>query len=220
MRKSILSLVVFISIAILFCSCATTNLPITSTLNDFVMMGIKVNNSENVSFQYESNVVDGMMKPFDRDKVKELTSHPGFNHMESATFGRMLNEFMSNKFAKLSPSSEIKIKVLLKDFWIEQYLTDSAAKAIMVALFGGEINMICVAKVKIQLEINRDAEELSKIITSTAEDTFVSGYGTGTSTSNIYRGKNSIEHTHANNINKTNNKVIMMLNSYFEEIDL
>ena len=58
------------------------------------------------------------------------------------------------------------------------------------------------------------------MITATSEDTFVSGIGTGTSTSNVHRGKDSTQHTHARNINKANNKVIMMMNSYFEEIGL
>jgi len=218
MAKSIISPIVFFFIVLFFFGCAATNIPTSSTLNDFVMLGIKANSSDSVSFKYESNIMDGIIKPFDKDKAKELTSHPGYNHTESTTLERMFGEYMDNKFTKLSPSGGVKIKVLLKDFWIEQYLTDSATKAAMVALFGGEVNSVCVAKVKIQLNINRDNEQLSKAITSTVEDTFVSGYGTGTSTSKLYRGKNSLEHTHANNINKANNKVIMMINSYFQEI--
>ncbi|MBC8180068.1 hypothetical protein H8E88_02985 [candidate division KSB1 bacterium] len=219
MRKSILTSIVAALIAIIFSGCAS-NLPMTSSLNDFVMMGTKVNSTENVSFQCESNIVDGLIKPFDKDKVKEVSGHPGFNHTESATLGRMLNEYMGNKFANLSPSGKTVIKATLKDFWIEQYSTDSGGKQVLVALVGGEINMICVAKVKVLLTVNKDGEELTKIINVTSEDTYVSGIGTGTSTSNIYRGKDSIEHTHARNINKANNKVIMMINAYFEEIGL
>jgi len=219
MRKATFSSITVVSIAIFLSGCAT-NLPMTSTLNDFVMMGTKVNTSENVSFIYESNVVDGLIKPFDRDKVKEVAGHPGFNHTESSTLGRMLNEFMGNKFSNLSPNGETTIKAVLQDFWIEQYSTDSGGKQVLAVLAGGEINMICVAKVKVLLIVNRNGEELTKIITVTSEDTYVSGIGTGTSTSNIYRGKDSIEHTHARNLNKANNKVIMMINSYFEEIGL
>ena len=184
------------------------------------MMGTKVNSAENVSFQYESNITDGLIKPFNKDKVKEVSGHSGFNHTESSTLGRMLNEFMGNKFAKLSTDGTTIVKATLKEFHIEQYSIDSGGKQVFAALFGGEINMMCVAKVKVILSVNRNGEDLTKIISITSEDTFVSGIGTGTSTSNIHKGKDSVQHTHARNINKANNKVIMMINSYFEEIGL
>lgn len=141
MRKSILTSIVAALIAIIFSGCAS-NLPMTSSLNDFVMMGTKVNSTENVSFQFESNIADGLIKPLDKDKVKEVSGHPGFNHTESATLGRMLNEYMGNKFANLSPNGKTVIKSTLKDFWIEQYSTDSGGKQVLAALVGGEINMI------------------------------------------------------------------------------
>ncbi|MCC7430747.1 hypothetical protein IT568_07900 [bacterium] len=132
----------------------------------------------------------------------------------------MLNEFIGNKFSQLSPSGTTIVKATLKDFWIEQYSTDSGGKQVLAALAGGEINIMCLAKVKVLLTVIKDGEELTKIISVSSEDTYVSGISTGTSTSNIYRGKDSLEHTHAGNINKANNKVIMMMNSYFEEIGL
>jgi|APSaa5957512493_1039668.scaffolds.fasta_scaffold98406_1 hypothetical protein len=218
-KQTIIKSSLIVIVAIFIGGCAT-NLPMTSSLNDFVMMGTKVNSSENISFQYTSNITDGLLKPFEQDKAKEVSGHPGFNHTQSATLGRMLNEFLENKFSKISPNGSTTITAVLKDFWIEQYSTDSGGKVALAVLVGGEINMMCIAKVKILLTINRNGEELTKIISVSSEDTYVSGIGTGTSTSNIYRGKNSLEHTHAKNINKANNKVIMMMNSYFEELGL
>ena len=88
-------------ISMLFVGCAT-NLPMTSTLNDFVMMGTKTNSTDKVSFTYNTNITDGLIKPYERDKTKELSGHPGFNHTQSSTLNRMLNEYMGNKFSKLS----------------------------------------------------------------------------------------------------------------------
>jgi len=214
------SLLFVVSLTILLMVGCAANLPMTSSLNDFVMMGTKVNSAENVSFQYESNITDGLIKPFSKDKIKEVAGHPGFNHTESSTLERMVNEFMGNKFAKLSPNGTTIVKANLKEFWIEQYSIDSGGKQVFTALFGGETNVMCVAKIKVILSVNRNGEDLTKIISITSEDTFVSGIGTGTSTSNVYRGKDSVQHTHARNINKANNKVIMMMNSYFEEIGM
>jgi len=214
------SLLFVVSLTILLMVGCAANLPMTSSLNDFVMMGTKANSAENVSFQYESNITDGLIKPFSKDKIKEVAGHPGFNHTESSTLERMVNEFMGNKFAKLSPNGTTIVKANLKEFWIEQYSIDSGGKQVFTALFGGETNVMCVAKIKVILSVNRNGEDLTKIISITSEDTFVSGIGTGTSTSNVYRGKDSVQHTHARNINKANNKVIMMMNSYFEEIGM
>jgi len=220
MRKASFNKFSVVALITLFISSCTTNLPMTSSLNDFVMMGTKINSTEEVSFQYESNIADGLVKPFDRDKAKEVAGHSGFNHTQSSTLGRMLNEYLGNKFSNISPSGATVVNVTLKDFWIEQYSTDSGASQALAIFAGGEINMMCVAKVKVLISVTKDGEELTKIISITSEDTFVSGMGTGTSTSNIHRGKDSIQHTHARNINKANNKVIMMMNSYFEEIGL
>jgi hypothetical protein len=219
MRKSTLTAISIVLAAFFISGCAT-NIPMTSTLNDFVMMGTKTNGSEKVSFSYESNVVDGLIKPFEKDKVKEVSGHPGFNHTESSTLGRILNEYMENKFSNLDPNGQTTVRLILKEFWLEQYSTDSNGKQFVAAMFGGETNIKCAAKVKAILIVNRNDKELIKNINITSEDFYVSGIGTGTSTSNIYRGKNSLAYTHANNINKANNKVVMMVNSYFEEIGL
>ena len=79
------SLLFVVSLTILLMVGCAANLPMTSSLNDFVMMGTKVNSAENVSFQYESNITDGLIKPFSKDKIKEVAGHPGFNHTESST---------------------------------------------------------------------------------------------------------------------------------------
>lgn len=212
--------VIFIVVFALFLVNCATNLPMTSSLNDFVMMGTKVNISENVGFVYESNIIDGLIKPYNKDKETEITSHPGFNQTESSTLGRMLNEYFGNKFTQLNQGDSSKIKVVLQDFWIEQYSTDSQGMQLLAAFAGGEINTMCIAKVKVLLTINKNSEEFTKIISTSSEDSYVQGIGTGTSTSNIYRGKDSLQYTHARNINKANNKIIMMINSYLEEIGL
>ena len=218
MKSNKIFLLIIISF-MLFSGCAT-NLPMSSTLNDFVMMGTKTNSTDNVSYTYKTNIVDGLIKPYERDKTKELGGHPGFNHTQSSTLNRMINEYIGNKFSKLSDNGGVTITLELKDFWLEQYPVDSGGKIAMAALIGGEVNIMCLAKVKVLLTINKDGQEFTKIINGTSEDTYIAGYGTGTSTSNLYQGKNSLENTHANNINKANNKVVMLMNSYFEEIGL
>ncbi|MCP5062928.1 MAG: hypothetical protein GY936_10735 [Ignavibacteriae bacterium] len=212
-----ISIVLFIGL--LFSGCST-HLPTTSSINDFVVMGTKTNNVESVSFQYASSIVDGSTKPFERDRAAEVSGHPGFDHTQSSTLGRMLKEFMGNKFSKLSPNGTTSIKATLQDFWVEQYLSDgNTGNVVLKALAGRAVNMICLTKIKVKLVVNKNGKESSKVITGTSEDTYVTSKAAGAS-ADVNSGKNSIEHTHARNINKANNKVIMMMNSYFEEIGM
>ncbi len=215
-----LNLVLTIIISTLFLLGCASNLPISSSLNDFVMMGINVNSSDGVRFIYESKITDGSIKPYTKDKQGVVTSPSGYIHTESSTLEKMLNEYFENKFTKLNQGNNVVIKVILDDFWIEEYSPESTGKILLKAFAGGETIINCVAKVKVLVIVNKNGEEYRRIINASSEDHFVQGIGTGTSTSNIYRGKESIEFIHARNINKANNKVIMMLNSYLEELGL
>ncbi len=208
-----------LAIAIIFVGC-TTPLPVTSSLNDFVMMGTKANNSEEVSFTFKSMIKDSVIIPYTEGRVAPVQSHAGYTHTASAAFGRMLNDYMSSKFMKIAPNATVKLSLTLEDLWLEQYSTSSTGTMIAVAFVGGEIDMMCIAKVKLHVMLDQNGEIIEKIISTSAEDVFVSGVGTGTSTSNIHQGKNSIQHIHARNLNKAENKAIMMLNAFLEEAGL
>jgi hypothetical protein len=173
-----------------------------------------------VAFEYESKISDGIIKPCAKNKGPEQDSHPGYFHTESTTLERMLNEYMRHKFFHMNPDAKIRIKVTLTDFWVEQYLTDSTGKVVESATSGGDVTNVCLAKVKVLVTINREGVDYSKILVGSAEDTYVSGFGTEAQKSYRYKGKESVEHTHAKNINKANNKVLALMNRYFENMDL
>jgi hypothetical protein len=132
----------------------------------------------------------------------------------------MFREYLSYKFTKLTDGAETRIRLKLKDFWVEQYATDGTGKQVLVALVGGEINNLCVAKVKAEVRLEKDAEEYIKNISAYADGNYVQGVGTGTASSSIYRGSESIEYVHAKNINNAFNKLIMQVNGFLEEHEL
>lgn len=197
--------------------CAT-NVPLTSNINDFVLMGTKTNTSDSIAFSYESNVTDGNVKPFSQDKATLVSGHPGYNLTQSATLQRMVNNYLEYKFMRIEPSAPVQVSLVINDFWIEQYSIDSTGKQVFVALIGGETTMKTSATLKAVLKITGDNGESIKAFIVSSEGTYVSGVSTGTSTSNIYRGKDSIEFSHAENINNVNNKLIMLMNAYLEEL--
>lgn len=219
MKKVVSTILMQVVLVVFACGCVST-LPLKSSISENAMIEIKTNSSEAIRFQYSSNISDGIIKPYTKDKEKEVSGHIGFNHSENSTLEKMLNEFMSSKFAQLADDGKIEIKIALVDFWIEQYSIDSNGKKVLVALVGGETNIMCAAKAKIHVTTNLNGELQEKDISATSEEAYVAGVGTGTSTSNIYRGKDSLENTHARNIDNANNKILIILNRYLEEIGL
>lgn len=195
-------------------------IPVSSNINDFVLMGTKLNSDINVSFSYSSEFLDGIIKPYTKDKADTVKGVVGYNHTVNSTFERMVKEYLGNKFMNLNTDGSTTIKIHFQDFWIEQYSTTGAGMTTLAVLGGGEINYVLVAKTKSVVTVNHNGKEISKILSASAESNYVQGIGTGTSTSNIYQGENSIEFKHGENINKCNNKMIMILNGFLESLEL
>jgi len=218
MKKSII-LLAFISIfsCFLFTSCIVT-LPISSSVNDFVNMGTKINSKDAVSLNYSSKVQDGLIKPYRRDKLKLRSNHQGFKQNINSVFGRMLGEYMTNKFSKYNAntSTSTPINISLEDFWIEQYAVDSPGGQVATVLFGGGINHMCVATVKVHISFFHDGQDYAKRFEASAEDIFIEDM----ETDNYNQGKDSIQNIHGRNVQRACNKVLMFMNNYFEEIGM
>jgi hypothetical protein len=200
---------------ILMYGCASP-ISLMSSISDNVTMGIKTNSTDIISFEFSSKVIDGEIKPWEKDKSKQWASST-YSMAPSATLKRMVTEYISNKFVNVTLDGVTKIKIEFVDFWIEQY---TEGDEVMVGLFGGELNYIVVAKTKILLTIIKNGIETTKMFTGSSEDTYVAGVGTHTKTSNVYQGQNSIQNTHSRNINNSYNKVLIMINAYFNELSL
>jgi hypothetical protein len=206
--------------AFVISGCASSGIPMTSKMSDAIMMGIKTSQTKSISYEFKSGVADGTIKPCNKDSREPMQGHPGYTHTETVILNKMIHEYLSMKFYTVDNVSDPKIKVILRDFWIEQYSPDSTGKLWLVALGGGELNVIVVANLKLTYEILRNGTSSTKTIQVSADTTHVSGIGTHTSTSNIYRGTDSIEFRIAEAINAANNKAIAMLSQFLESNQL
>ncbi len=206
--------------SILLLSACASSIPTTTKMSDAIMMGIKTSPTKTVGYEYKSNVQDGTIKPCNKDTRDVQGGHPGYMHTESTTLDKMLRDYLSMKFTSVDPSSDPKIKVTLKDFWIEQYSTDSTGKQWLVALGGGEINILVVANLDLVYEFSKGGAPVTKVVRVSGDSTHVAGMGTGTSTSNIHRGNQSIEFRVADAVNAANNKALAILNQFIESNQL
>jgi hypothetical protein len=215
MYKRIFILII-LAIFLSACIVAPTPTPTTTKMSDAIMMGIKPSPTKTIMYEYKSNIQDGIIKPCNKDTRDAVTNHAGYMHTESTTLDKMLRDYLSMKFTSVDPTSDTKIKVTLKDFWIEEYSLDSTNKMVWVALAGGEINIIVVANLDLVYEISKGGIPVTKAVRVSGDSTHVQGIGTGTSTSHFYRGKESKEFRVADAINAANNKSLAMLNQFIE----
>ncbi len=206
--------------ALLLSACVSSSIPTSSKMSDTIMMGIKTSPAKVAGYEYKSLVMDGVIKPCDKDTRDVQQSHPGYIHTESTTLDKMLRDYMGMKFSSVDSASQPKIQVTLKDFWLEQYSTDSTGKKWLVALGGGELNILVVANLDLIFEISNGGSTVNKIIRVSGDSAHVTGIGTGTSTSQVNRGSQSIEFRVADAMNAANNKAIIMLNQFIESNQL
>lgn len=200
----------------LLSACATSTIPITTRMSDTIMMGIKPSQTNVVAYEFHSGIQDGIIKPCKKDTREVQTSHPGFMHSESASLKKMLSDYATMKFSATDAGADTKIKVTLEDFWLEQYSPDSGASQFMAVMGGGEINVFVAANLDLSFEVTKAGSSTTKKVHISTDNTHVHGIGTGTSTSNIYRGEQSFEYKVAETINAANNKAIVILNQFLE----
>jgi hypothetical protein len=114
---------------------------------------------------------------------------------------------MESKFTKMNSAADVKIRIHLQDFWLEAY-TDNMGQAILFGM--SNLNTVYTANIKVLVTIIKDGEEFTKILQTSADDT-QSGQSVG---------QNSWENVVGRIINNVNNKILMLLNAHFEELEL
>jgi len=180
------------------------------------MMGIKIGPVRSVGFEYASDIEDGKIKPCAQGTRDVQAGHPGYIHTESSTLDKMLRDYLFIKFPSVDSVGRPKIRVVLKDFWLEQYSNDSTGSQVLAVLGGGEVNIIVVANLELLYEMSGDGPPVTRTVRVSGDSVHVAGIGTGTSTSNIHGGKESIEFRVADAMNNANNKAIVLFNQFLE----
>ncbi len=206
-----------LSFTILLSACATT-VPISSRMNDAIMMNIKQGATKVVAFEFDPRILDGELQPVGKDSREAPPMSPTFSHTESTTLNKMLKDYLGLKFASVNPDASAKLKVTLNDFWIEQYNTTGTGKQFMVAMVGGEMNIAIVAHLTLTFEYSNGGAPITKNLMIEADSMHVQGVGTYSGTSAYHRGRDSIEFRVAEAIDGANNKAIAMLNSFLDSI--
>ena len=168
-----------------------------STINDFVMMGVKTNSKVNVNYNFKSDLSDEHFVMM--GSLKATTN-------ANTTFKGMLDEYMGSKFLNLS-GEDYTIEVLLKECDISQKMDTGAGNILMgMSSYGAEASVISKTKVLVSIKGN-EVDEV-KMINVSAEQ----NYNTVNN-----EGMNRI---YGNVMNKSYNKVLAQLNGFIESLEI
>lgn len=196
-------------------ACAAT-VPLSSRLSETMMSNIRPDTGKGVVYEFKSGIKDGELQAVAKDSRTPSTMGSIYVHNESVTLDKMLRDFLDLKFGGIDPSAPRQVRVTLRDFWIEQYNTESTGRQIAVGLFGGEMNIAIVAHIDIDLEYSNGDKHTTKRVRVDADSTHVQGVGTYSGTSAFHRGRDSIEFRVAEAVNGANRKAIIILNAMIE----
>jgi len=168
-----------------------------STINDFVMMGVKTNSKVNVNYNFKSDLSDEHFV-----KMGSLKATTNAN----STFKGMLDEYMGSKFLNLS-GEDYTIEVILKECDISQKM-DTGAGNILMAMSSSGAEASVISKTKVLVSIKGNGVDEVKMINVSAEQ----NYNTVNN-----EGMNRI---YGNVMNKSYNKVLAQLNAFIESLEI
>jgi len=205
------SVVIFV---LLLTGCVPKMIPMRASLSETVIANT-VTSREPVSFVFSSAVSDGVVQLANRG---QNSGDPGYSHTEATTFRKMIQEYAQSRFLSISTESPVRVIVCLDDFSIDQNSSSGGGEMAMTALFGGEINWVFTATVRATTTVVKDGKTYVKTHVANVDGSHVSGIGTGTESSRIYRGQNATEYVHSSNIQEANNKIILQIDTFLDSL--
>jgi hypothetical protein len=213
--------VLFLLYILFIISCVSiTRISISPRLYNALLVSIEPNETKTVILQFSSNIEDGLIIPHRQDRENVSNNSSGYYLSQTTSFQNMLNEYIRLKFPSQANDEVIRVFINIDDFWIEEFVinSDLANYFHLITLGATNRHYMLTANLFATVEINKGYEILTKSIFESFEETYIQrGRNDNTIINNRW---GSMEETHAVNINNVNNRILMILNSYFEELGL
>ena len=216
--------IICILVSVILLSGCASRVPLTTRMSDAVMVGVKPSRIKTVCYEYVSHVKDGEIPTCYKDDEGKRKTRELYEHNESTTLKKMINEYLAMKFKTLDRLSDPKIKVVLKDFWIEEYSPPkSLSRSLADILLGGKRNNYLVANLDLEFELAKDGKTAKKAVhvsTEAANIERIRSILESPSKKDPDRDKTPEELRLAKVMNDANNKAIIMLNQFLESNQL
>jgi hypothetical protein len=196
-------LLIFIIFTLLLSACAT-NIPVKSSMNDFVLMGLKTNRQDTISYEITSNINDGTTTVL-KEEGSGSTGSVVIN--EGIALKKMIADYMFARFSKISDNSDINIKIALQDFIVRDWSTESSGMTALRFVAGSARDSRTVsARIVAVIDVIQKGKTETKTLIATAEENYI-GQFTSENGNKAF----------SDCVNSANNKLLMQLNSFFED---
>ena len=202
------------------CLGCTTIVPVSATIGDSVYLRLQANKREAVAIHVVSHIRDGEVAVMNERSTKR-TGKIRVNQGTALRF--MLSDYMTIRFPNISQNANAHIRIILKDFSVRDWdTTPTSVKAI-----GFAVNVLRVMRDKDTIDLVDEARMVSVRLTGTMEYTapdgttttrplvvttegaYADSFASGTSVATLSRV-----------INDANNRLLMQLNIYFDELKI
>jgi len=194
------TMLMMFAVLMLIAGCAQ-NVPMKSSINEFVLMNIKTSSQKGVNFTFSSDLVGTKLPLYGKD-MKPFSGMVSYNADETTTLRTMFNEYLQNKFFEIDPSALVSIDIKLDDFYVEYYTTDSVGTQILQGLAEMPSNYLSSAKLALIIRLNINGNIIDKRLTASTDVTT--------------SGNQSVNGI-GDSINQVNNKMLMLVNAFLAE---
>jgi len=195
-------------------ACAST-IPISSNLNDAVLFGIRTNRQDAVSFAFVSNIQDGEMPVLKYEGSEGDAGSVVIN--EGAVLKNMVSDYMAVKFSRLSAKGEDRITFTLKEFVIRDWSTLDMRRVSVKLTAALELRQSGGETETKTLIATSERRHIGQVQTQQNNSSDRSAYERNYDKQFISPSRNdAISFC----VNDANNKLMLQLNSFFDDIKM
>ena len=205
--KTIKTIVIVVATAFLMIGCRAT-IHVSSSISDLAMLQLRINRDVSVRLEVVSNIQDGetiIMNEAGTARTRIVMMNQG------TVLRRMVYDYMSAKFSRLYETGELRITVRLNEFTIRDFPTESTGTQVLRALGGttaGQSRMVSVRQTASIEVVGIDINEFRNF-SSTSEEHYTGELSSPVANRTLQRAANEV-----------NNRLLMQMGAFFNEIGI
>ena len=171
-----------------------------------------------VDYVYSTATPDDSIRAVFYKKNGEQQRTANLDVRHNGALEQMFGEYLTSTFS--GPGSDVEVELRLNQVELRSESLDSGGQQFATALVGGELRSVKRARQRALLTVRTGGETYEKTLVGSASTEDVDGIGTGTETSNVYRGQDSDEAIYGRLLSDSSNKLILQAAQFIRSLEL
>lgn len=196
-----------IAIAAIFMASCSTNIPMSTSIDDEVIYDLEVNDSISVVFLLENQLANGSFFQYEKEANSPLLPvQDELVYNEYVVLNQMLGDFMRYRFANTSGSNPAQIKIGLKSVTISSEVTENDGATGMNSLLFRPTTRLYTAEVQVEVTITHGGQIHTRSI-----------YGRSNAMGESFRKTKADVNAFSTVLNSANNRVVYFTNQFLRD---